>query len=140
MKIEILTPDSLPDLTFVLSYVKAGYPSPTGDLQEEKINLADILIKRPNSTFLIRVSGNSMDGVGIKNGDIIVVDRSLDPKDGDIALCVLNGEFTLKRLKFKSNGEIYLVPENPNFKEIKVKETDDFQIWGIVTYIIHKTR
>jgi DNA polymerase V len=123
-----------------LSYVKAGYPSPTGDLQEEKINLADILIKRPNSTFLIRVSGNSMDGVGIKNGDIIVVDRSLDPKDGDIALCVLNGEFTLKRLKFKSNGEIYLVPENPNFKEIKVKETDDFQIWGIVTYIIHKTR
>jgi DNA polymerase V len=81
-----------------------------------------------------------MDGVGIKNGDIIVVDRSLDPKDGDIALCVLNGEFTLKRLKFKSNGEIYLVPENPNFKEIKVKETDDFQIWGIVTYIIHKTR
>jgi DNA polymerase V len=127
MKIEILTPNSLPDLTFVLSYVKAGYPSPTGDLQEEKINLADILIKRPNSTFLIRVSGNSMDGVGIKNGDIIVVDR-------------LNGEFTLKRLKFKSNGEIYLVPENPNFKEIKVKETDDFQIWGIVTYIIHKTR
>jgi len=140
MKIEILKPKSFPYLTFVLSYVKAGYPSPEGDPQEEKINLAEILIKRPNSTFLIRISGNSMDEAGIKNGDILVIDRSLNPKDGDIALCILNGEFTVKRLKFNSNGEIYLLPENPNFKEIKIKETDDFQIWGIVTYIIHKTR
>lgn len=143
MNIEILPPSYSNEKSFsdfVISYVKAGYPSPAQDFEEEKLDLNRFIIKHPLSTFLIRVSGNSMKDAGIEDGDILVVDRSLEPRNGDIALCVLNGEFTVKRIKITPENEIYLIPENPDYSEIKIKETDDFQIWGVITYIIHRTR
>jgi len=142
MKLEIITSEPLPaeiHTRLIITYIKAGYPSPAQDFAEEKIDLNRLLIKRPSSTFLIRVSGNSMNDI-IHDGDILIVDRSLEPQSGDIALCVLNGEFTVKRIQFSSNNEIKLIPENPNFPEIKIKENDDFQVWGVITYIIRKAK
>ena len=117
--------------------VQAGFPSPAEDYMDLDLNLQDHLIQNPSATFCVRVVGESMKGAGIQSGDIMLVDKSLTPKNRSIVLAVIDGEFTIKRVNVIEK-EIYLVPENENFPLIKITEEMDFQVWGVVTYIIHK--
>lgn len=125
-------------LPLYIEPVFAGFPSPADDFVEKKLDLNEFLIKHPAATFFVRVAGHSMKGAGIHNGDILIVDRSLEPKDRSIVVAIIDGEFTLKRIR-KHRDNLYLTPENPKFKWIKATEEMDFQIWGVVTYVIHKT-
>ena len=95
------------------------------------------LIKNPASTFYARVKGVSMIDDGIDDGDLIIIDKSIDPYDGCLAVCYIDGEFTVKRFS-KKNGEIFLIPANSNYKPIKVTAENDFLIWGVVRYLIKK--
>lgn len=122
-------------LPLAASGISAGFPSPALDFAEKSIDLNLHLIKHPASTFYGRVRGNSMVGDGISDGDLVVIDKSLDKTNNKIAVCFLNGEFTLKRVQVIS-GECLLLPANPEFQPIKVSPEEDFIIWGIVTYII----
>ena len=117
--------------------ISAGFPSPADDFKEVRISLDKELIKNQESTFYARVSGNSMENAGLSDGDLIVIDRALDPVKNKIAVCFLDGEFTVKRLKVKK-GEVWLQPENKNYKAIKITPENDFIIWGIVTNVIKK--
>ncbi len=118
--------------------VKAGFPSPAEEELCAPLNLNEHLIPHPSSTFLVRVQGDSMQGAGIYSGDILVVDKSLQPAHGKIIVALLNGEFTVKRLLIGKN-EIILHAENPSYPPIQVQSIHDFVVWGIVTYVIHKT-
>ncbi|MFL9838426.1 translesion error-prone DNA polymerase V autoproteolytic subunit [Flavobacterium sp. ST-75] len=124
-------------LPFVSHGVSAGFPSPAQDFMETRIDLNKELSKNPLSTFYIRVSGNSMIDAGINNADILVVDRSLEPRNGKIAVCLIDGEFTVKRLLTETDS-LYLMPENKAYKPLKVTEENQFMVWGIVTYVIKK--
>lgn len=123
------------ELPMLDNFIPAGFPSPTQGIQSDGIDLNRELIRHPSSTFCARVTGNSMIDSGISDGDIIIVDKSLDPHDGAIAVCYLDGEFTLKRIAIRETG-VWLVPANPKFPEIWVNDEANFQVWGIVTYII----
>lgn len=113
--------------------ISAGFPSPADDFEELKISFdKEVFGHSPSTIFCARVSGSSMKGAGIDDGDIIAVDRILEPQNDDIAVCVINNEFTLKRLKVEA-GTLWLVPENESFQPIQITEDDTFQIWGIVT-------
>ncbi len=125
------------DLPFINEGINAGFPSPAADFEDLKIDLNRHLIKHPSATFLGRVKGHSMLNAGFNDGDILVIDKSLEPADGKIAVCYIDGEFTVKRIKLEKNF-CWLMPENENFKPIKVTESNNFTIWGIVTYIIKK--
>lgn len=116
--------------------VEAGFPSPASDYIEGTLDLNDHLIKNPAATFFVRVSGESMVGAGMQPDDILIVDRSINPTNGKIVIAVLDGELTVKRLRMK-NGQVYLMPENPNFQPIKVSTDSAFAIWGVVTNVIH---
>lgn len=117
--------------------VTAGFPSPADDYAASGLDLNRELIKNPASTFYARVSGLSMIDEGINDGDLLVIDKSLEPYDGCLAVCYIDGEFTLKRFeKHKDYG--MLIPANKEFKPIKVTAENDFCIWGIVTYLIKK--
>ena len=118
--------------------VPAGFPSPAADHASKRLDLNDFLIKNRDATFIFRVSGDSMTGVGIYANDTVLVDRSIDPKHGNLVVAVLNTEFTLKRL-YKRGGLVKLVPENPIYPHIVIKESDEFQVWGVVTATIRKT-
>ena len=122
---------------FIENGVNAGFPSAAEDFLEEGINLNDHLIRDKETTFIVRVNGSSMKGAGIHNKDLMVVDRSLRPTDGCIAVCIIDNEFVVKRLKVTPNG-ILLLPENPTFSPIPVSEYADFEVWGVVTYSIQK--
>lgn len=115
--------------------IKAGFPSPAADFEDDKISLDKVLAKNHLATFYAKASGNSMTGAGIDNGDIMVIDRSLEPTDNKIAVCCIDGEFTVKRLKVKKDA-LYLIPENKDFEPIKITESNQFIVWGIVTYVI----
>lgn len=117
--------------------VKAGFPSPTGDYMEQRLDLNEHLIQHPAATFFVRVDGDSMKGAGIHHGDILIIDRALEPSSGKIVVAVVNGEFTVKRIRLVE-GEIWLEPENPNYPPVKINPAWEFQIWGVVTYVIHK--
>lgn len=130
------TATALP-LPLVEGGVAAGFPSPAQDYVDLKIDLNKELIANPSSTFYARVKGNSMVDAGISDGDILVIDKSLEPKNGATAVCFLDGEFTLKIIRIESDG-IYLEPANPAFKRIKVTPENHFCIWGIVTYSVKK--
>lgn len=116
----------------------AGFPSPADDYLEYPLDLNELLVEHPTATFFVRVVGDSMTGAGMQSGDILVVDRSLAPKNGKIIVALLNGEFTVKRLKIEEK-KIYLIPENPRYSPIEVTAEADFQVWGIVTYVIHRS-
>jgi DNA polymerase V len=124
-------------LPLFITAVQAGFPSPAEDYLDKTLDLNELLISHPAATFFVRVAGDSMQGAGIFSGDTLVVDRSLEATDSKIVVAIVNGEFTVKRLRLKE-GRISLVPENPNFPTIEVKEGSDFQVWGVVTYVIHK--
>lgn len=137
--IDIFTPQSNGSMEIPLSEerVAAGFPSPADDYASTKLDLNRELIKNPASTFYARVSGLSMVDEGINDGDLLVIDKSLEPHDGSLAVCYIDGEFTLKRFE-RHDGYGVLMPANREFRPIKVTGENDFIIWGIVTYIIKK--
>ncbi|NMH87429.1 LexA family protein [Flavivirga algicola] len=117
--------------------ISAGFPSPAEDFKEQRLSLDKELIKNKEATFFARVSGQSMIGAGLDDNDLLVIDRSLEPVNNKIAVCFLDGEFTVKRLKVNKEG-VWLQPENPNYPIIKITSDNDFVIWGIVTNVIKK--
>ena len=117
--------------------ISSGFPSPAEDFKQERLSLDEVLVKNKLSTFFARVSGQSMIGAGLDDNDLLVIDRSLEPAHNRIAVCFLDGEFTVKRLKVDKDG-VWLQPENPNYPIIKITEENDFVIWGIVTNVIKK--
>jgi len=127
------------ELPLASSEISAGFPSPADDHLELKLDLNRALVRHPNATFYGRVKGYSMVGAGIEEGDLLVIDKSLEPKEGDIAVCFLDGEFTVKRIG-RQDGGLCLLPANEGFEPIPVTGESDFLVWGVVTYVIHKTR
>ena len=128
---------NLADIPMFTDSVQAGFPSPAEDYMDLDLNLQDHLIQNPSTTFCVRAVGESMKDAGIQSGDIMLVDKSLTPKNRSIVLAVIDGEFTVKRVNV-SEKELYLVPENENSSPIRITQEMDFQVWGVVTYIIHK--
>ena len=116
--------------------VSAGFPSPADDYTEENIDLNEHLISNPFSTFFLRVKGDSMINAGIKDNDLVIVDKSLTARPGNIIIAMIDGEFTIKRLSIKNN-ELYLKAENLNYPDFRFKNHIDVQIWGVVIYSIH---
>jgi DNA polymerase V len=116
--------------------VSAGFPSPAEDYIEETLDLNQLLIKHPAATFFVRVAGESMIGAGIHDGDILVVDRSIEPAHNKIVVAAIDGNFTVKRLRIK-NGEVFLIPENKDFSPILVNPENGVFIWGVVRHVIH---
>ena len=137
---EILFPKYLSkqSLNLYASQIPAGFPSPAEDFLEKRLDLNEYLIQNKSATFLIRVHGNSMINAGIFDGDMLVVDRSIQSTSGKIILGVLNGEFTVKRIE-KRKTKLFLIPENDHFKPVEITPEMDFKIWGVVTFAIHKT-
>jgi len=115
--------------------ISAGFPSPAQDFLDLSIDLNKELVKNPSTTFYARVNGYSMKDAGIDSGDLVIIDKSLEPQNGKIAVCYIDGEFTMKRIKIEKDC-CWLIPENKDFKPIKVTEDNDFVIWGIVLHVI----
>jgi len=138
-KIEIFAPNTEGNLEmpFIAAGIKAGFPSPAADFDEVRISLDQIVVKNKSATFYAKASGNSMIGAGIADGDVLVIDRSLEPADNKIAVCYIDGDFTVKRIKIEKNS-ICLVPENKAFEPITITEENELIIWGIVTYVLKK--
>jgi DNA polymerase V len=125
------------ELPLAEAYCPAGFPSPADDYIEDRLDLNEHLIKNPASTFFVRVSGNSMQDASIHDGDILVVDRSLEPRDRKIVIAVVDGELSVKRLRIK-DGKPALQPENSDYETIEINRQNDFRIWGVVTNVIHE--
>ena len=117
--------------------ISAGFPSPADDFKEIRISLDEELVKNRDATFYARVSGESMVDAGLDDGDLLIIDRSLEPKNGKIAICFIDGEFTVKRIKREKN-KLYLLPENKKYKPIEMRKENELIIWGIVEYVIKK--
>jgi DNA polymerase V len=125
-------------LPIYLTSVQAGFPSPAEGFLDKTLDLNELLVTHPAATFFVRVTGDSMRDAGIFSGDILIVDRAITATDQKIIIAVINGEFTVKRLKIRDK-KVFLVPENPTYPILEIKEGSDFQVWGVVTYVIHKT-
>lgn len=119
------------------SRVQAGMPTATDDYMEARLDLHEHVVQHPATTFFVRVQGDSMLGAAIHEGDILVVDRSLEAREGAIVIAVLDGELTVKRLR-RREGRVELVPENEKYPVIKVGPEQDFRIWGVVTTVVHR--
>lgn len=119
-----------------LASVSAGFPSPAEDYIESRLDLNRHLIKHPAATFFVRVAGDSMTGAGIHQGDILVVDRVVEPADRSVVIAVIDGELTVKRICTK-NGKLRLMADNCNYEPLEVTEEQTFEIWGVVTHVIH---
>ena len=117
--------------------ISAGIPSPADDFKERHLSLDEELIKNKEATFFARVSGQSMIGAGLDDNDLLVIDRSLEPSHNKIAVCFIDGEFTVKRLRVEKDS-LWLQPENTKYQPIKVTEENNFLIWGIVTNVIKR--
>ena len=137
--LDFFTPDftTLLELPLSGTAIAAGFPSPAEEYVEIALDLNKELIKHPAATFYARVKGDSMVDAGIQDGDLLVIDKALEPKEGSIAVCYLDGEFTVKRLSVREEG-VYLMPANDEFRPIRITEENDFLVWGIVAYVIHK--
>ena len=116
--------------------VEAGFPSPAEDYIEGSLDLNKHLIKHPAATFFVRVTGDSMIEAGIHPGDILIVDRSIEAKNKKVIIAVIDGELTVKRLSIVS-GNLFLIPENPKYRPIQINDEMSFEIWGVVTNVIH---
>ena len=136
-KLNLFLPDfeNSNELPFIAGGIKAGFPSPAADFDETKISLDNVLVKNREATFYAKASGTSMIGAGIDDGDILVIDRSVEAQNNKIAVCFIDGEFTVKRIQIEKDC-VFLMPENPQFQPIKVTEENQLIIWGIVTYVI----
>ena len=124
-----------------IAKVPAGFPSPAGDYEEDKLDLNKHLIKNPAATFFVRVTGDSMVKAGIHDGDLLVVDRSIQPRDKNVVIAVVNGELTVKRIRIRKNHKLSLKlsleAENDNYKSQEISEEMEFEVWGVVTNVIH---
>lgn len=127
--------DTKLEIPMVSGGISAGFPSPALDFVDLSIDLNKHLIKHPSATFYGRVKGHSMKDEGINDGDLLVIDKSLDPVNGKVAVCYIDGEFTIKKIKLEENA-CWLVPANEKYKPIKVTPDNEFIIWGIVTHVI----
>jgi len=125
------------ELPLYSARISAGFPSPADDYLDKKLDLNEYLIKHPASTFFVRVAGDSMIDAGIHSGDILIVDRALEPAGNNIVIAVIDGDLTVKRIK-KSNDKLLLLAENPNYPLIEIKPDMSFEVWGVVSYVIHK--
>ena len=125
------------ELTLFADSVSAGFPSPAEGYSEGPLDLNELMVKNQPSTFFVRVSGDSMSGAGIFPGDLLVVDRSLEAVDGVVVVALLDGEFTLKRLRLSPEAGVELLPENEVYRSIKVDADSEFEIWGVATYCVH---
>ena len=137
--LELYRPDTstvLP-LPYADEGIRAGFPSPAQDYIETSLDLNKLVVHDKTSTFYARVKGDSLKDEGIDDGDILVIDRSLGPQDGDLCACFVDGEFTAKRLKILEDRAL-LIPANDKFKPIEVTAEDNFRVWGVVTYHIRK--
>ncbi|MDQ1557741.1 MAG: polymerase [Pyrinomonadaceae bacterium] len=119
-----------------LASVSAGFPSPAEDYIEGRLDLNRHLIKHPAATFFVRVAGDSMIGAGIHPGDILVVDRALEPQDSNVVIAVIDGELTVKRIS-QRRGKLFLVPDNQAYEPLEILEEMEFEVWGVVTSVIH---
>ncbi len=124
-------------LTLVETTISAGFPSPADDYSESRLDLNKELISNESATFYARVRGDSMTLAGISDGDLLVIDKSKTPQNGSVVVCLIDGEFTVKRLQ-KNGNYFYLMPENNNYQPIKIKPENEVAIWGVVTYTIKK--
>ena len=139
--LDFFTPDFTTQLDLPLAgtAIAAGFPSPAEEYLDLALDLNKELIKHPAATFYARVKGDSMVDAGIQDGDLLVIDKALEPKEGTVAVCYLDGEFTVKRLSVQEEG-VYLMPANAEFKPIRITEENNFLVWGLVAYVIHKPR
>jgi len=125
------------ELPLFLANVPAGFPSPADDYIDRKLDLNEYLVKHPSATFFVRVEGESMINAGIHCGDVLIVDRALEATDKKIVIANVNGELTVKRIR-KIKNKLFLAAENPDFEPIEVKGGEQFEVWGIVTYVLHQ--
>jgi DNA polymerase V len=130
---DISTECSLP---LAVCRVEAGFPSPADDYMEGSLDLNKHVIKHPSATYFVRASGDSMTGAGIFDGDLLIVDRSLEPVHGKIAIVEVDGQLTVKRL-YKLNGRTLLQPENESYPPIELQEGNEVVVWGVVTHVLH---
>jgi DNA polymerase V len=114
-----------------------GFPSPAHDYSDNKLDLNEYLIRHPSATFYIRAKGHSMIDAGIHDGDLLIIDRAVQPTNNIIVLAVVDGEFTIKKIQVHE-GRLYLMPKNTDFRPIEITDAMDFKVWGVVTYVIHK--
>jgi DNA polymerase V len=124
-------------LPLASSAISAGFPSPADDHIEQALDLNEHLVKHPAATFFVRADGDSMLGAGIHPGDLLIVDRALEAREGSVIIAVVDGEFTVKRFE-KRGGTIFLSPENAAYAPIEIKEGMDFEVWGVVTNAVHR--
>ena len=129
MNVSLVKPESLGSLSFYLSYVAAGFPSPADDYAEKSLSIDELLVKHPSATYLVRANGDSMIKSGIFDKDILIVDRAVEPKDGDIVIAGIDGELTCKFLNLRSKC---LVAANPKYLPIPIKDEQDLLIEGVV--------
>jgi len=129
--------DKLDNISLFEGSVPAGFPSPADDAMDLDLNLHDYLVRNPAQTFCVKAIGESMKDAGIKSGDVMLVDRAIEPENRSIVLAVIDSEFTVKRVNV-SDKKLYLMPENENFTPIEITQEMDFKVWGVVTYVIHK--
>ena len=127
------------ELPLDASTVSAGFPSPADDYIDNKLDLNTHLIKHPSATFFLKVSGDSMKNAGIQSGDMLIVDKSLQPTDGKVVIAAVEGELTVKRLSLLK-GRVKLIPENNRYPVIDITDSQELVIWGVVTYVIHAVR
>ena len=125
------------ELPFADSGIRAGFPNPAQDFMDLSIDLNTELIAHPEATFYGRVVGTSLQDAGVEEGDILAIDKSIKPKNGDMAVCFVDGDFTVKFIRIEKKV-IWLMPANKDYSPIKITEENDFMIWGIVTYTIKK--
>ena len=130
-KVDLITP-------FFLDSVSAGFPSPATDYMENKLDLNEYLVQRPTATYIVKANGPSMTDAGISSGDLLIVDRSITPRNDDIVIASIFGDLTVKKLK-KKDQSLFLISANSEYPSIQVKEEMECFIWGVVTYVIHKT-
>lgn len=141
VKLQIYSADvsTVLELPFADGGIKAGFPSPAQDYLTDAIDLNKDIIKHKESTFYARVSGDSMKDAGIGDGDIVVVDKALDAKNGDFVVAFIDGDFTIKQFKMDKSGEFgWLVPYNSDYSPIRITADNDFQVWGVITFTIKK--
>ena len=129
---------SLETVPYILSRISAGFPSPADDYIENNLSISELLIKNQLSTFLMKASGESMIEAGINDGDVLVVDRSLEARSRDIVIAIFEGNLTVKRLIIKADNSAILKSENPLYKNILISEYTELEIWGVVTSAIHQ--
>ena len=136
-KLSFFLPDAENNLEmpYISSGIKAGFPSPAADFDGSRISIDQIVVKNQTATFYAKANGSSMIGAGIDDGDILVIDKSIEPQDGKIAICQIDGEFTVKRIKIEKDV-VWLLAENEEYKPIKVTEENELMIWGIVLHSI----